>query len=79
MSLNFRYPNITGTSEKEQLAQIKSFLHQLVDNLNYSFSILDDGNKKKETLSTEELRTQLMQEIQKLNRKINQLSPTEEE
>jgi hypothetical protein len=50
-----------------------------VDNLNYSFSIIDDGNEKKETLSTEELRDQLMQEIQKLNRRINQLSPTEEE
>lgn len=32
---NFRYPNITGRSEKEQLAQIKSYLHQLVDQLNY--------------------------------------------
>lgn len=76
---NFRYPSITGSTEKEQLAQIKSFLHQLVDNLNYSFSIIDDGNEKKETLSTEELRDQLMQEIQKLNRRINQLSPTKEE
>ena len=33
---NFRYPNITGRTEKEQLAQIKSFLHQLVDQLNFS-------------------------------------------
>lgn len=76
---NFRYPSINGSTEREQLAQIKSFLHQLVDNLNYSFSIIDDGNEKKETLSTEELRDQLMQEIQKINRRINQLSPTEEE
>lgn len=79
MSMNFRYPNITGTSEKEQLVQIKSFLHQLVDNLNYSFSIIDNGNDKKETLSNEELRAQLMQEIQKLHSRINQLSQTEEE
>lgn len=76
---DFRYPSINGSTEREQIAQIKSFLHQLVDNLNYSFSIIDDGNEKKETLSTEELRDQLMQEIQKLNRRINQLSPTKEE
>jgi hypothetical protein len=73
---NFRYPSINGSTEREQLAQIKSFLHQLVDNLNYSFSVIVDG--KKESLSTEELRDQMMQEIQKLNSKINQLTPKEE-
>lgn len=31
----FPYPNISGTVE-EQLRQIKSFLYQLVDGLNYS-------------------------------------------
>lgn len=31
----FPYPNISGTAE-EQLRQIKSFLYQLVDRLNYS-------------------------------------------
>ena len=36
MSVNLRYPNITGLSEKEQLAQIKSYLYQLVDQLNYA-------------------------------------------
>lgn len=30
----FPYPNISGTVE-EQLRQIKSFLYQLVDGLNY--------------------------------------------
>lgn len=76
---NFRYPSINGSTEQEQLAQIKSFLYQLVDNLNYSFSIIDAQNAQKETLSTAEFRDQLMQEIQKINRRINQLSPTEEE
>lgn len=36
MSVDIRYPNITGLSEKEQLAQIKSYLYQLVDQLNYA-------------------------------------------
>lgn len=31
---NFRYPNITGFSEKEQLHQLKSYLYQLVEQLN---------------------------------------------
>ena len=36
MSVNLRYPNITGRSEKEQITQIRSYLHQLVDHLNYA-------------------------------------------
>lgn len=40
MSVNIRYPNITGLSEKEQLAQIKSYLHQLVEQLNYALQTL---------------------------------------
>ena len=36
MSVNLRYPNITALSEKEQLTQIKSYLHQLVEQLNYA-------------------------------------------
>lgn len=30
----FRYPNITGATEKEQLHQLKSYLYQLVEQLN---------------------------------------------
>lgn len=33
---NFPYPNITGKTEAEQLTQIKSYLFQLVDQLNHS-------------------------------------------
>lgn len=32
----FRYPNITGLSEKEQLRQLKSYLYQLVEQLNHT-------------------------------------------
>lgn len=35
MSMNIRYPNITGATEREQLFQMKSYLRQLVDQLNY--------------------------------------------
>jgi hypothetical protein len=32
--VNIRYPNITGKTEREQIAQIKSFLRYLVDQMN---------------------------------------------
>lgn len=32
--IGFRYPNITGATEKEQLHQLKSYLYQLVEQLN---------------------------------------------
>lgn len=35
MSTNIRFPNITGKTEAEQIAQIKSYLHQLVQQLNW--------------------------------------------
>ena len=43
MSVDIRYPNISGLSEKEQISQIKSYLHQLVDQLNYAFPTLGNG------------------------------------
>lgn len=72
--IGFRYPNITGSTEREQIAQIKSFLRQLVDDLNYAFTVNGDGNNGQRGLSNEQLRDQLMQEIQKLNSRINQIS-----
>ena len=39
MSVNIRYPNITALTDKEKLIQIKSYLHQLVDDLNYALSL----------------------------------------
>ena len=51
MSVNFRYPNITGASEQEQLAQLKRYLYQLVDQLNYAFSTMggDSGGTQSES------------------------------
>lgn len=34
MNTNIRYPNITASTEKDQLQQLRSYLHQLVDQLN---------------------------------------------
>lgn len=44
MSTNIRYPHITGTNEAEQIAQIKSFLIQLVEQLNWMLPMIEAGN-----------------------------------
>lgn len=41
MSMNIRYPNISAPTEREQIAQIKSYLRQLVDQLNFELNKLD--------------------------------------
>lgn len=43
MSVNLRFPNITASTEKEQLVQVKSFLHQLVQELNYALPTISEG------------------------------------
>lgn len=43
MSMNIRFPNITGATEAEQLNQIKSYLHQLVQQLNWALSTIGSG------------------------------------
>jgi flagellar hook protein FlgE len=80
--MNLRYPNITALSEKEQLAQIKSFLHQLVDQLNYALPNAGDGASAKtyevqgEEMSYFELRSLIIQEMQNLDALFNKLSGT---
>ena len=41
MSIDIRFPNITGFTEAEQIAQIKSYLHQLVQQLNWALSTIE--------------------------------------
>lgn len=41
MGFEFRLPNITGMTEKEQLSQIKSYLYQLVGQLQWSLNNLE--------------------------------------
>ena len=74
MSMNIRYPNITSRLEGEQIAQIKSYLHQLVDQLNYILPTISSGDgstqaastNSNEELSYYELRSFLLYKIQKL-------------
>ncbi len=42
--INIRLPNITAPTEKEQLIQVKSYLHQLVQELNWALSAVESGN-----------------------------------
>lgn len=46
--MNIRYPNITGKTEAEQIAQMKSWLIQLVDQLNWALSVLEKQSKEEE-------------------------------
>lgn len=42
--MNIRLPNITAASEREQLMQVKSYLHQLVQELNWALSTIEAGS-----------------------------------
>ena len=44
--INIRLPNITAATEKEQLLQVKSYLHQLVGELNWALSSIESGGNK---------------------------------
>lgn len=44
--INIRLPNITAPTEKEQLIQVKSYLHQLVQELNWALTSIESGNSK---------------------------------
>ena len=41
MNIDLRYPNIQGKTEAEQLVQVKSYLHQLVEQLNWALNTVD--------------------------------------
>lgn len=43
MSIDFRFPNITARDEAGQLIQMKSYLHQLVEQLNYAMKTVESG------------------------------------
>lgn len=38
-----RYPSITGASPQQQLTEIKNYLYQLADQLNYILTRLEKG------------------------------------
>lgn len=88
MSMNLRYPNITGVTEKEQLKQIRSYLHQLVEQLNYALPTIGtvDGESTQQSatsstfevqgsnMSYYELRSLIIHDLQQLDTKFQQLS-----
>ena len=53
MSINIRFPNITGRTEAEQLVQVKSYLHQLVEQLNWALTSIQSGSVPTSNTSTE--------------------------
>lgn len=79
MSINIRFPNITALNEREQIAQIRSYLHQLVEQLNYALPNLGTGEGSTQAasgntyevqggeLSYYELRSLIIQELQKID------------
>lgn len=84
MNVNFRYPNITASSEKEQIAQIKSYLHQLVEQLNNELPNVGSGNEEKQEvpstyevqgteMSYYELRSLILKDLQEVQRLVEEL------
>ncbi len=63
--INIRLPNITAATEREQLLQVKSYLHQLVQELNWALTSIESGSstgtQKKDTpgnaVTKDELKT----------------------
>ena len=49
--MNIRLPNITASSEREQLMQVKSYLHQLAQELNWALSTIEAGTSTGNTAS----------------------------
>ncbi len=41
MTYEFRFPNITGATTQEQMVQMRSYMHQLVEQLNWAMSNID--------------------------------------
>lgn len=79
MSVNIRYPNITGLNDKEQLKQIKSYLYQLVDQLNYAMPNASSGSGQTvqvqgEEVSYYELRSMIIKAINEIDQKFEKLS-----
>lgn len=51
--INIRLPNITANTEQGQLLQVKSYLHQLVQELNWALTSIESENNGKVTKKTE--------------------------
>ena len=45
MSIAIRLPNITGKTEAEQMSQVKSYLHQLAEQLNWALNTVNSAQE----------------------------------
>ena len=52
MGIDFRYPNITGTTEREQLTQVKGYLIQLVDQLQWAMNNISSSTATASSVQT---------------------------
>lgn len=52
MSIDIRFPNITATTPEGQLSQMRSFLHQTIQQLNWAFKTLETGTASGTAIST---------------------------
>ena len=55
MGIDLRFPNITGTTPTEQMAQMQSYLHQLVQQLNWALNTVGEaqsGNTSNVVINT---------------------------
>lgn len=50
--IDIRLPNITGSTEREQLAQMKSYLHQLAEQLQWALQNVDTNNNTSVVMPT---------------------------
>lgn len=80
MSVNIRYPNITAGTDREQLSQVKSYLHQLVEQLNYAFGTGEGATQATSSydvqggeMSYYELRSLIIQELQEVEKLFEKL------
>lgn len=46
MAIDLRFPNITASTVEEQILQIKTFLYETTEQLNWALNILDDSQKE---------------------------------
>ena len=89
MNINIRYPNISGTTEREQITQIKSYLRQLVEQLNWALPTHGAGDSSAQTaspktfevqgseMSYSDLMSLIMQQLQEVQRLVDTLEKAE--
>ena len=57
MTFDFRYPQLTGATEKEQLLQLKTYMHQLVDELKWALNSVDSPQSNVVVLQQKQVNT----------------------